>query len=151
MDKPPFVQFRLEFRHRLIGSLFTIWLWRLILRWIGNDFFYPSLIQISKKKIRPKIYLKSSKSSIVLGIDMRSILVILTTHESWGQHGHFTVKTTRIWLKKAERNDLTQLLRRLAQLNQSKVYLFWKCRSAQSASLSPRPNVCSYENIHHQT
>jgi len=32
----------------------------------------------------------------------------------------------RIWLKKAERKELAQVLTRLAQLNQSKVYLFWK-------------------------
>jgi uncharacterized membrane protein YgcG len=42
------------------------------------------------------------------------------------RHGHFTMKDYRKWLKKAERNDLAQALRRLAQLNQSKVYLFWK-------------------------
>jgi len=43
-----------------------------------------------------------------------------------GQHGHFTVQDYQKWLKKAERSDLAQALRRLAQLNQSKVYLFWK-------------------------
>jgi ABC-type ATPase with predicted acetyltransferase domain len=43
-----------------------------------------------------------------------------------GQHGHFTIKDYRNWLKKAEIGDLAQALRRLAQLNQSKVYLFWK-------------------------
>jgi len=30
------------------------------------------------------------------------------------------------WLKKADIDDLAQALRRLAQLDQSKVYLFWK-------------------------
>jgi len=43
-----------------------------------------------------------------------------------GQHGHFTVGDYRKWLKKAERNDLARALTRLVQLNQSKVYLFWK-------------------------
>jgi len=43
-----------------------------------------------------------------------------------GQHGHFTMEDYREWLKRAERNDLARALRRLAQLNQSKVYLFWK-------------------------
>lgn len=43
-----------------------------------------------------------------------------------GQHGHFTLEDYRNWLKKAEIDDLAQALRRLAQLNQSKVYLFWK-------------------------
>jgi len=43
-----------------------------------------------------------------------------------GQHGHFTMEDYRKWLKKAERNDLARALRRLAQLNQSKVYLSWK-------------------------
>ena len=43
-----------------------------------------------------------------------------------GHSGHFTMEDYREWLKKAERNDLAQALRRIAQLNQSKVYLFWK-------------------------
>jgi len=43
-----------------------------------------------------------------------------------GQHGDFTMEDFRIWLKKAERKELAQVLTRLAQLNQSKVYLFWK-------------------------
>ena len=43
-----------------------------------------------------------------------------------GQHGHFTMEDYRKWLKKAKRNELAQALRRLAQLNQSKAYLFWK-------------------------
>ena len=43
-----------------------------------------------------------------------------------GQHGHFTMEDYRKWLKKAETKDLAQALRRLAHLNQSKVYLFWK-------------------------
>jgi len=42
------------------------------------------------------------------------------------QHGHFTMEDYHKWLKKAERDDLARALRRLAQLNQSKVYLFWK-------------------------
>jgi len=41
------------------------------------------------------------------------------------QHGHFTMEDYKKWLKKAGRNDLSRALRRLAQLNQSKVYLFW--------------------------
>jgi len=41
-------------------------------------------------------------------------------------HGHFTMKDYREWLKKAEMEDLAQALTRLAQLNQSKVYLSWK-------------------------
>jgi hypothetical protein len=43
-----------------------------------------------------------------------------------GQHGHFTMEDYQKWLEKAERNGLAQALTRLAQLNQSKVYLFWK-------------------------
>lgn len=42
-----------------------------------------------------------------------------------GSHGHFTMEDYRKWLKKAKTNDIAQALRRLAQLNQSKVYLFW--------------------------
>ena len=47
-----------------------------------------------------------------------------------GQSGHFTKEDYRKWLKNAERDDLALALRRLAQLNQSKVYLFWKRSSA---------------------
>jgi len=43
-----------------------------------------------------------------------------------GQHGHFTMRDYKKWLEKAKRNDLALALRRFAQLNQSKVYLFWK-------------------------
>ena len=43
-----------------------------------------------------------------------------------GQHGHFTMEDYGKWLKKAERDDFARALRRLAQLNQAKVYLFWK-------------------------
>jgi ABC-type ATPase with predicted acetyltransferase domain len=43
-----------------------------------------------------------------------------------GQHGHFTKEDYRSWLEKAGGDDLALALSRLAQLNQSKVYLFWK-------------------------
>jgi len=47
-----------------------------------------------------------------------------------GQHGHFTTENYRKWLKRAETDDLVRALKRLAQLNQSKVYLF--CRHTSS-------------------
>jgi len=43
-----------------------------------------------------------------------------------GAHGHFTQEDYRKWLKKAGIDNLARALRRLVQLNQSKVYLFWK-------------------------
>ena len=43
-----------------------------------------------------------------------------------GAHGNFNTQTYKKWLKEANVNDLAQALRRLAQLNQAKVYLFWK-------------------------
>ena len=55
-----------------------------------------------------------------------------------GQHGHFTMENYRKWLKKAETDDFARALRRLAQLNQSKVYLFWKRSRAQGL------NVCTF-------
>ena len=42
-----------------------------------------------------------------------------------GAHGNFTIKDYRAWLEKANVDDLALALTRLAQLNQSKVYLFW--------------------------
>jgi len=43
-----------------------------------------------------------------------------------GQHGHFTMEDYRKWLKKADIDDLARALTRLAQLIQTKVYLFWE-------------------------
>jgi ABC-type ATPase with predicted acetyltransferase domain len=43
-----------------------------------------------------------------------------------GAHGHFTKKDYREWLNKVEEPELARALVRLAQLNQSKVYLFWR-------------------------
>ena len=43
-----------------------------------------------------------------------------------GRHENFTIEDYRKWLKKAEKDDLARALTRLAQLNQTKVYLFWK-------------------------
>ena len=43
-----------------------------------------------------------------------------------GAHGHFTMKDHQEWLQNAEQEELAHALTRLAQLNQSKVYLFWK-------------------------
>ena len=49
-----------------------------------------------------------------------------------GQHGHFTTEDYRKWLKEARRDDLARALERLAQLNQLKLYLFWKCCARSS-------------------
>jgi len=49
-----------------------------------------------------------------------------------GKHGHFTKEDYQKWLKKAERNELARALRRLALLNQTKVYLFWKRSPARA-------------------
>jgi len=49
-----------------------------------------------------------------------------------GAHGRFTMEDYRKWLKKADRDEFARALRRLAQLNQSKVYLFWKCSPIQT-------------------
>jgi len=43
-----------------------------------------------------------------------------------GAHGNFSKKDYKEWLEQAEDLDLAHALCRLAQLNQSKVYLFWK-------------------------
>ena len=42
-----------------------------------------------------------------------------------GAHGNFSKKDYKEWLEQAEDLDLARALSRLAQLNQSKVYLFW--------------------------
>ena len=43
-----------------------------------------------------------------------------------GAHGRFTKKDYGDWLQNVEKSELARALSRLAQLNQSKVYLFWK-------------------------
>ena len=43
-----------------------------------------------------------------------------------GAHGNFTMEDYREWLQNAEQEELARALVRLAQLNQLKVYLFWK-------------------------
>jgi len=42
-----------------------------------------------------------------------------------GAHGNFTMEDYREWLQNVEQEELARALVRLAQLNQSKVYLFW--------------------------
>lgn len=43
-----------------------------------------------------------------------------------GAHGNFSKQAHRKWLKEADREALAHALSCLAQLNQPKVYLFWK-------------------------
>jgi energy-coupling factor transporter ATP-binding protein EcfA2 len=43
-----------------------------------------------------------------------------------GAHGNYKISDYRHWLLKSEKEELSRALTRLAQLNQSKVYLFWK-------------------------
>ncbi|MDH5461661.1 MAG: ABC transporter ATP-binding protein [Candidatus Bathyarchaeota archaeon] len=64
--------------------------------------------------------------------EVKSILNTFTypyTRRIAGAHGHFTMEDYEKWLKQADREDLAGALRRLAQLNQTKVYLFWKSLS----------------------
>ena len=42
-----------------------------------------------------------------------------------GAHGNFTIEDYREWLQNVEQEELARALCRLAQLNQSKMYLFW--------------------------
>ena len=43
-----------------------------------------------------------------------------------GAHGNFTMEDYLEWLQNVEQEELAMALCRLAQLNQSKVYLFWR-------------------------
>ena len=43
-----------------------------------------------------------------------------------GEHGHFTKKNYENWLKTVKEPELARALSRLAQLNQSIIYLFWR-------------------------
>ena len=49
-----------------------------------------------------------------------------------GAHGCFTKKNYEDWLKTVKELELARALSRLAQLNQSKVYLFWNNSSLES-------------------
>ena len=52
-----------------------------------------------------------------------------------GNHGHFTMEDYKKWLEQTDTEDLAAALRRLTQLNQTKVYLFWK----RCARAVPKP------------
>ena len=41
-------------------------------------------------------------------------------------HTNFSTQAYKKWLKEADMDDFAAALRRLAQLNQTEVYLFWK-------------------------
>ena len=43
-----------------------------------------------------------------------------------GAHGRFTMEDYHEWLQNVEQEEIARALTRLAQLNQTKVYLFWK-------------------------
>ncbi len=43
-----------------------------------------------------------------------------------GAHGRFTKKDYQNWIIKSDTNEVANALLRLAQLNQTKVYLFWR-------------------------
>ena len=43
-----------------------------------------------------------------------------------GAHGRFTKKDYQTWIKKSDTKELANALMRLAQLNQTKLYLFWR-------------------------
>jgi len=45
-------------------------------------------------------------------------------------HTNFSTQAYKKWLKEADRESLAQALGRLAQLNQTKVYLFWQDQNA---------------------
>jgi hypothetical protein len=49
-----------------------------------------------------------------------------------GAHGNFSKKDYKEWLEQVEDLDLARALSRLAQLNQTKVYLFWKRSLSQT-------------------
>ncbi len=53
-----------------------------------------------------------------------------------GAHGCFTKKNYGDWLKTVEELELARALSRLAQLNQSKVYLFWNNSSLDPTDLN---------------
>ena len=43
-----------------------------------------------------------------------------------GAHGRFTIENYKEWLQNVEKCELARAISRLAQLNQTKVYLFWE-------------------------
>jgi hypothetical protein len=43
-----------------------------------------------------------------------------------GAHGHLSKKNYENWLETVQKPELARALSRLAQLNQSKIYLFWE-------------------------
>ena len=58
-----------------------------------------------------------------------------------GAHGRFTKEDYKEWLQNVEKLEFARALSRLAQLNQSKVYLFWG-NSAKRLGGEPLRGIC---------
>lgn len=83
---------------------------------LGFTSYLLAVPQYNKKKLEGKIQ------------EIRKILECLSypyNRRIAGAHGNFTKKDYEAWLQKVEKPELARALNRLAQLNQSKIYLFW--------------------------
>ena len=60
------------------------------------------------------------------GLRISEVVNLKQIHKCFAEDGRFTKKDYGDWLQKVEEPELARALARLAQLNQSKVYLFWK-------------------------
>lgn len=85
--------------------------------WLGWIPFMLAVPEYSKRTLKGKMD------------EVKSILAKFTfpyMRRVAGEHSHFTRRDYKEWLKHADTNHLSLALRRLALLNQTKVYLFWR-------------------------
>ena len=84
---------------------------------LGFTSYLLSVPEINKQKLKGKV------------TEVKEILVSFSypyNRRIAGTHGSFTKQDYKDWLSKVEETELARALSRLAQLNQSKVYLFWR-------------------------
>jgi ABC-type ATPase with predicted acetyltransferase domain len=76
----------------------------------------------------PEYNLRKLEGRVQLVKEILSVFKYPYNRRIAGAHGNYKITDYRHWLMKAEKEDLSRALTRLAQLNQSKVYLFWNAK-----------------------
>jgi hypothetical protein len=106
------------------------------LRKIGESKLHPSIPEAIKKLeelgftsyllAMPEYNLEKLKRTVNQVKEILSSFKYPYNRRIAGGHGNFRMSDYRKWLLQASKEDLARALCRLAQLNQPKVYLYWK-------------------------
>jgi len=76
-----------------------------------------------------------------------TVSAFFTKNRIAGAHGHFTKEDYRKWLQNVKKCELARTLSRLAQLNQSKIYLFWKNPNLEMLITPPLEPIIETDQI----